>query len=193
MDFGSLAEWVGIVATVLTIILTIRHYGKDNQKDIRFMVYQKNKQDKTEDGVVRVLSDTEIFVHVYNNSKMPIMVRIEGFRNRQNFIKQCYRDIIGKQNLIPFDYFEALFTEKVEYLKVEPYDLSEPYIIDTNFLKRHLESNGINLNSEIEIFFREIAGSYNCVSIQAREKPRHKLEMLVEFIRGLMLSIRKKL
>lgn len=182
IDFGSLAEWVGIVATVLTIILTIRHYGKDNQKDIRFMVYQKNKQDKTEDGVVRVLNGTEIFIHVYNNSKMPIMVRIEGLRNKKGLLKRIYGDIIGKQNLIPLDPFEAMLTEKIEYLKVEPYDLSDPIKIDTEYLKLHLENNSIDPNQEIEILFREIAGTYNCVSLQTIEKPKHILEVVVEFV-----------
>ena len=78
--YGTIADWFGIVATVLTIFFTLRHYANDNKIDFRIMSYRRH-QYKEENGGVSVNSKRNIIVTGVNFGKQP-----EKFRLPELFI-----------------------------------------------------------------------------------------------------------
>lgn len=57
---GTVADWIGILATVLTIFLTIRYYMNDNRRSFKIVFYPLNWKD-SEHGVEIYSSQPQSF------------------------------------------------------------------------------------------------------------------------------------
>lgn len=70
LEIGSWADWIGIVVTIITIVLTVRYYSKDNRRklligfDIVPITYKKDN------GVVGMKSKKKYIFWAVNVSKV---------------------------------------------------------------------------------------------------------------------------
>lgn len=151
---GTLADWVGIIATLFAIWLTIRHFSKENRIKYEFildveerLVYDPEKGEHFQDGFLYVIS-------VYNDSPTPIQVRADKFREKNTFIEKICKK--NKQT-----YFIDIFDERTsnDFIKIEPFDKKQVRTISHKWILERSKNNNINLEKNgLEILFTEIRG-----------------------------------
>ncbi|MGX7108894.1 hypothetical protein [Facklamia miroungae] len=151
------------------------------------MTYVQNKVKTEKNGVEILTSEKEIVIHVYNNGKIPINIRIEGFRNKRVELCKLYGDIKKDQSLVPIEPLESIFEKQIKFYRIEPYSISEPFKFDVKWLKNHLENNKINLEKDVEILFREIGGQYKSVIIKAKEIKIDSFNFSLKIIKYILI------
>ncbi|MER2175517.1 MAG: hypothetical protein ABS911_12635 [Carnobacterium sp.] len=131
--FGTYAEWAGIIFTILTIIFTLRFYNKDNRIVFRVAVNKKNKQTKTDEGII--YSADEIYIiQAINLSKMSETVYFDGIRYKYAFFEKLW--IKMKNNKIEYlqttisVFFES--GDKFEY--VGPRNSTKEQIFESHWI-----------------------------------------------------------
>ncbi|MGO2082485.1 hypothetical protein [Vagococcus sp.] len=97
LEIGSWADWIGIVVTIITIVLTVRYYGKDNRRrlligfDIVPITYKKDK------GIIGVRSDTKYIIWAVNVSKVTDSVIYSSIRYKPSFYKRLKESLFSTQ------------------------------------------------------------------------------------------------
>lgn len=173
--FGPISDWFGLIATIITIVLTVRYYGKDNRKDFKFLLYSERQERTDVEGVTTVSANIDTIIQVFNDSSKPIYIRIEGIQLRENFWKRIY--YIFKPNkvkYIPFgpgNLLQAFIGEKIKFERIGAHELGKKYRVDTKLLQDYLEMNFPNQNNPTyDIRFREIGGKLKLKPIVFRNQ-----------------------
>ncbi|WP_066025772.1 hypothetical protein [Enterococcus mundtii] len=88
LDFGSWADWIGIVVTIITIVLTVRYYSKDNRRRllIGFDIVPITHQN--DNGVTQLKSGTKYIIWAVNVSKLTDSVYYSSIRYKPSFYKR---------------------------------------------------------------------------------------------------------
>lgn len=82
---GTLADWVGIIATIGTILLTMRYYFNDNKKDFKIVFYPLYSQKKEE--ITYYSSEIKRFeFYAVNFSKSVDLVYFYTIKTKANFL-----------------------------------------------------------------------------------------------------------
>ncbi|WP_146161817.1 hypothetical protein [Trichococcus patagoniensis] len=155
--YGNLADWVGIIATVLTIFLTLRHYSNDNRIDFRIMCYSKNVSEK-ENGTTSIKGERELVVCGVNFSKSPQLFRFEGFEKKESVFDLIGRMYSGeKKFVLPLD-FEIIRHEVVDYELVNQNEKSKDIFLSENYVNRYLKINNIDIHEGFFVVYMHISG-----------------------------------
>lgn len=133
---GTLADWIGIIVTTLTVFLTIRHYSNDNK--VRFQVQATNKVVSKKDSLTSVGSG--LTLTFYNTGKVPTAVRFEGMVVSYTLSERIIRWILPKffrfsskarkiYNEVAHDVhvIDLTFMENIDYELMHPF--AKPYTI----------------------------------------------------------------
>ncbi|KAF3303770.1 hypothetical protein FPV24_01330 [Carnobacterium sp. PL24RED07] len=161
--FGPISDWFGLIATLITIILTVRYYGKDNRKDFKFLMYSEQKETKADGGITYVSPLTNTIIQVFNDSNKPIYICIEGIQLREKMWKEVYYKFYpGEKKYVPvgsINLINVFLGEKIEFERIEAHELGKKYTYDTKELQEYLKLNFPEQgNPTYDIRFREIGG-----------------------------------
>lgn len=156
--YGSLADWVGIFATVLTIFFTLRHYTNDNKIDFRIMIYSRYQSKEIAPGATSVSGSRNIIISGVNFGKYSEKFRLEGFMKKENLwqkaVRICKRE---KRSILPKS-IELFPHEKIDYELVLPHDQSKEEIFSQDYLTNHLSINDFDLQEGFYVVYFHISG-----------------------------------
>ncbi|MFJ1628092.1 hypothetical protein [Marinilactibacillus psychrotolerans] len=155
--YGTLADWIGILVTVATIFLTIRHYSASNKIDFRIMSYSRNKS-KEKKGITYINAEREFIVTGVNFGQNPELFRLEGFLKREKIPEKIKRIILFKKREILPVKIDIINHKKIEYQLVQAHHQIDEEVFDINYLKNHLEINNFDVNKGFYIIYAHVSG-----------------------------------
>lgn len=113
---GTLADWVGILVTALTIFLTIRYYTKDNKRSFKIVLYPVYWKD-TKDGIRAFYSEPQAYeFYAVNFSKNTDAVYFFTIVSKASYLTRLIRGIPNAQ----LDWDMSFGSRVPEYQNVEP-------------------------------------------------------------------------
>ena len=161
---GTLGDWVGILATIITIWVTIRHFSKENRIKYEFILdvgksykYDPIKGEQIADGFLYTIS-------VFNDSPTPILIRADKFKQKATLLDKMFR----KNNN---SFYMDLFDERTssDFVRIEPFNKEKVKVLSHKWIKSTTNSNEIDLEKRgIEILFREIRGKEKGFTLNRR-------------------------
>lgn len=103
LEIGSWADWVGIVVTIITIILTVRYYSKDNRRRLLIGFDIVPITHKKGNGVTSVKSSTKYIIWAVNVSKVTDSVSYSSIRYKPTLYIRLKERLfsIAKSGYIP--------------------------------------------------------------------------------------------
>ncbi|EGP4967131.1 hypothetical protein NGC69_00115 [Enterococcus lactis] len=162
---GTVADWVNIIATVITIIFTIRHFSKINKVKIRIRAHSEIN----DEGKKIIVFEVE------NLKQAPINVEFLGFKSKAI---HNYDYAVGQQGMMYQNKLTGNIEQirnKVDFLnkqafdqfgyteKIDGRDIGARIKLDIEDLNKAMEVNGINTN--LYIRFKESTNSFKEKSV----------------------------
>lgn len=158
---GTIAEWANIIATVITIYLTIKHYSRVNKVKFRIRAHSE----MNDEGKKIIIFEVENLKH------FPINVEFLGF-SPQAIINFNHAQRIQRIAMHPSDIVLNIdeMRERVKYLnefalekfagieKIDSRDIGARIEIYAETLNKAMEVNGVSTG--LKIMFKESTGSF---------------------------------
>ncbi|ENZ5625708.1 hypothetical protein ACGWZA_000257 [Enterococcus hirae] len=124
---GTIADWIGILVTALTIFLTVKYYLNDNKREFRIVLYPLYVE---ENNGINIGYRKPVFFEFYavNFSKNPDSVYFYTIRPKHNILKKLFFKIPNDQLSLsnPFEEripeYQTLDSKektKIEKVKIE--------------------------------------------------------------------------
>ncbi|MDT2864345.1 hypothetical protein [Vagococcus carniphilus] len=88
LEIGSWADWIGIVVTIITIVLTVRYYSKDNRRKLLIGFDIVPITHKEDNSVTYVKSSEKYIIWAVNVSKVNDSVSYSSIRYKPSFYKR---------------------------------------------------------------------------------------------------------
>lgn len=103
LEIGSWADWIGIVVTIITIVLTVRYYSKDNRRRLLIGFDIVPITHKKDNGEVAVKSETKYIFWAVNVSKVTDSVSFSSICYKPSFYNRLKEKLfsIEKRDYIP--------------------------------------------------------------------------------------------
>lgn len=174
--YGTLADWVGIIATVLTIFLTIRYYLSDNKRDFRIVFYPIFY---SEENGIRSVQTVPVSFEFYavNFSKQPDAVCFFTIRNKANYFS---RKILGIP-IYNLGWDLDIGGRKPEYQNVEPKHSTKTEVFKAHWFMDH--ALYIYNKSKHKKFIKKIKLEIVYVNVEGKEFSK-KIVITVDELMG---------
>ncbi len=132
---GTIADWVGILVTALTIFLTVKYYLNDNRREFRIVIYPLYT--KKAKGIT-FNSAQPLFYEFYavNFSKNPDSVYFYTIRPKRNILDKLFFKIPSAQLSLSNPFEERL----PEYQTLGPKERTKIEKVKAELLYDHLSS-----------------------------------------------------
>ncbi|EOB1354125.1 hypothetical protein ACIQTF_000165 [Enterococcus faecium] len=195
---GTVADWIGIVVTALTIFFTVKYYLNDNKREFRIVLYPLYT--KEEKGIT-FASAQPLFYEFYavNFSKNPDSVYFYTIRPKRNILDKLFFKIPKDQLSLasPFEEkspeYQTLGSKertKIEKIKVELLYAHLSYLYQRTNKNRYLKKmilEIVYLNVEGKEFSKPIVFPIELIRQYMEEQKRvarelQKIKPLKEFL-----------
>lgn len=103
LEIGSWADWIGIVVTIITIVLTVRYYSKDNRRRLMIGFDVVRITYKKDNGIVGMKSEKKYIFWAVNVSKVTDSVCFSSICYKPSFYNRLKEKLfsIKKRVYIP--------------------------------------------------------------------------------------------
>ncbi|EMF0631940.1 hypothetical protein G9L47_000747 [Enterococcus faecium] len=158
---GTIADWVNIIATVFTIIFTIRHFSKVNKVKFRIRAHSE----MNDEGKKIIVFEVE------NLKQFSINVEFLGFSSRAiinfNHAQRIQRIAMHPSGIVlNIDLMRERVKDLDEFAlekfagieKIDSRDIGARVEIDAELLNQAIKVNGVS--SDLYISFKESTGSF---------------------------------
>ncbi|MCX4168238.1 hypothetical protein ORY94_09920 [Enterococcus casseliflavus] len=174
--YGTLADWIGIVATVLTIFLTIRYYLNDNKRDFRIVFYPIYYSESN--GIQTFYSEPVSFeFYAVNFSKQTDAVYFYTIRNSGNYFK---RKILGI-SIYNINWDFNFGERRPEYQNVEPKHSTKKEVFKAHWFMDH--ALYVYNKSKYKKFIKKIKLEIVYVNVEGKEFSKKIVITVDELIR----------
>ena len=168
MEYGSIADWVNILVTCMTIVLSIKFYSDKSVVRLNFFGQIILEEQENELGVIATLGNKLLLLNVYNYSKIPARIRIEGIRNKPSIWRTWVEYCNKRYKSVPLLSEGTFLDQEYKFLEINSMGY-EVITIEIAELEKQARYNGIKLDEPIELIIREVRGKVFKYTIRRKD------------------------